>query len=175
MQNQKQQKPSQFDGSIALQIGKMALLFMVIWSLTLTPAIAAKIDPYVARYLRAVQPIEIPLDASGQTRAFSGIELSNGKQLFDGSCKTCHVGGSTLPDPTVPLSLAALQGATPPRDTVSSLVTFMRQPMTYDGSEESLSCRKISPAWMSQQELENLSAFILRAAAVAPGWGSAEF
>jgi len=47
--------------------------------------------------------------------------------------------------------------------------------MTYDGSEETFWCRQVPESWMSQSEVENLSAFILRAAEKAPGWGEAKF
>lgn len=137
-------------------------------------AIAGPIDPYVARFLDASEPVELPLDA-GTTQSFSALDLTAGKRLFEENCKNCHVGGSTLPNPTVSLSLAALQGATPPRDTISSLVAFLRDPTTYDGTEEALECRRVSEEWMSQAQVEKLSAFILRSAQKAPGWGTSDF
>ncbi|WOB42879.1 photosystem II cytochrome PsbV2 [Thermoleptolyngbya oregonensis NK1-22] len=137
-------------------------------------AIAGPVDPYVARFLDASEPVELPLDAD-TTRPFSAIDLTAGKRLFEENCKNCHVGGSTLPNPTVPLSLAALKGATPPRDTINRLVAFLRAPTTYDGSEEALECRRVSEDWMNQTQVENLSAFILRSAQKAPGWGTADF
>lgn len=137
-------------------------------------AIAGPVDPYVARFLDASEPVELPLDAN-TTQSFSAIDLTAGKRLFEENCKNCHVGGSTLPNPTVPLSLAALKGATPPRDTINSLVAFLRAPTTYDGSEEALECRRVSEDWMSQAQVEKLSAFILRSAQKAPGWGTADF
>jgi photosystem II cytochrome c550 len=115
------------------------------------------------------------IDDQGQTRLFSAADLSSGKQFFENNCKNCHVGGSTLPDPTVPLSLEALQNATPPRDNVLGLVAFLRQPMTYDGREETYSCRQVAESWLSTEEAENLAAFILRSAQKAPGWGNTTF
>lgn len=136
---------------------------------------ASTLDPYVVRFLDVTVPVELPLNDRGDTKAFSAIDLSNGKRLFEDSCKSCHVGGSTLPNPLLPLSLEALHGATPPRDTVSSLVGFLRQPMTYDGSEETEFCRRIPESWLSTEQLEQLSAFVLRAAQKAPGWGTSRF
>jgi photosystem II cytochrome c550 len=98
-----------------------------------------------------------------------------GKKLFELHCASCHVGGSTLPNPEVSLSLEKLKQAIPPRDTVEQLVKFMRQPMSYDGSEDSLLCREVPESWLSQAEVENLAAFILRAAEKAKGWGTANF
>lgn len=139
------------------------------------PAQAGAITPYVLRYLDAKEPVPLVLNDRGESRSFSAMELSQGMQLFEENCINCHVGGSTLPNPTVPLSLEALKQATPPRDTIDALVAFMRQPMTYDGSEEELLCRQVSERWLNQANAENLAAFVLRSAQKAPGWGSTSF
>ncbi|MBD2056128.1 photosystem II cytochrome PsbV2 [Oculatella sp. FACHB-28] len=144
---------------------------LITWSL---PTQAATLDPYVVRYLKVSEPIALDLDEK-QTKLFSAENLSQGKRLFEENCKNCHVGGATLPDPLVSLSIEALRGAMPPRDNINGLVTFLRQPMTYDGTEESFFCRQMPESWVSQSEVENLAAFILRAAQKAPGWGSASF
>ncbi|OLP18993.1 photosystem II cytochrome PsbV2 [Leptolyngbya sp. 'hensonii'] len=150
------------------------LIFLTVWIVS-PPVQAASIDPYVARYLRAVEPVPVILNEQGQTRSFSPQALSEGKHLFEDNCKGCHVGGSTLPNPLVSLSLADLQGATPPRATINSLVAYLRQPMTYDGSEEAVFCRQVPESWLSQAQVENLAAFILQAAEKAPGWGTNRF
>lgn len=139
------------------------------------PAHAASVDPYVARYLNVSEPVELPLDRAGETKIFSNVDISQGKRLFEENCKNCHVGGATLPNPLVSLSLEALKGATPPRDTINSLVAFIREPMSYDGSEATYVCREVSERWMAQNQVENLAAFILRAAQKAPRWGTSEF
>lgn len=135
------------------------------------PASAAS-DAYVTRYLRVTDPITLELDHQGKTRLFTAEELAAGKRLFERNCLNCHVGGATLPDPTVSLSLAKLQGATPRRDSINSLVTYFRQPMTYDGTEEAILCRRVPESWLSQAQVESLAGFILRAAQTAPGWGN---
>jgi photosystem II cytochrome c550 len=139
------------------------------------PAEAASVDLYVTRYLDASKPVALNVNAQGAERYFSAEDLSEGKHLFEENCKSCHVGGATLPDPLVSLSLEALQGAVPPRDNINSLVAYLRQPMTYDGTEESVFCRQLPESWIAQPEIENLSAFVLRAAQKAPGWGSSSF
>jgi photosystem II cytochrome c550 len=138
-------------------------------------AAAATVEPYVLRYLDVAEPVPLAMDATGATRPFSATDLSEGKRLFEDSCKNCHVGGATLPDPLVSLSLEALRGATPPRDNIESLVAYLRLPMSYDGSEEAYGCRQISEKWLAQPQIENLSAFVLRAAQKAPGWGITSF
>jgi photosystem II cytochrome c550 len=140
-----------------------------------SPAQAASLDPYVTRYLKANEPVELQVDEQGAVQPFSAEDLSIGKHLFDENCKNCHVAGATLPDPTVPLSLEALHHATPPRDTISRLVAYLRQPMTYDGTEDTYVCRQVSEDWMGPSDAEKLAAFILRAAQKAPGWGTSQF
>lgn len=134
------------------------------------PVLAA--TNYVTRYLQVTEPVPMELDAEGHTQLFSAQDMTAGKQLFEQNCLNCHVGGATLPDPTISLSLATLQGATPPRNNINSLVAYLRQPMTYDGSEESFWCRQVPESWMSQPQIQDLAAFVLRAAQKAPGWGT---
>lgn len=139
-----------------------------------SPAEAA-VDSYVVRYLRVKDPITLDADGQGETQQFSLEEISEGKQLFERNCLTCHVGGATLPDPRVSLSLNDLKRATPPRDNINSLVSFLRQPMTYDGQEETVWCRQVPESWMPRAQVENIAAFVLRAAQTAPGWGTKDF
>ncbi len=146
------------------------------WAIAPTTALAAAgVDNYVIQYLKVTDSVELPLNERGETKTFTAVDLTRGKRLFEENCKNCHVGGSTLPNPLVSLSLKDLKGATPPRDTIASLVAFQRSPMSYDGSEESYSCRRVSEDWLTTEQLETLAAFILRAAAVAPGWGVESF
>lgn len=154
---------------------RLFIMLAIVWVVLLPsyPAEAA-IDPFVARILRVTEPIALDFDGKGD-RSFSPAELSEGKKLFQASCIGCHVGGSTLPNPLVSLSLDQLKGANPPRDNISSLVAFLRQPMTYDGSEETYNCRQVPESWMQKEEVENLAAFILTAAQKAPGWGTETF
>ena len=154
---------------------RLFIMLAIVWVVVLPsyPAEAA-IDPFVARILHVTEPIALDFDGKGD-RSFSPAELSQGKKLFQDGCISCHVGGSTLPDPLVSLSLDKLKGANPPRDNISSLVAFLRQPMTYDGSEESYNCRQVPESWMQNEEVEKLAAFILTAAQKAPGWGTETF
>lgn len=151
------------------------VIVLVVFNSSTISAQAANIDPYIGRYLHVTEPIPLDMDGQGNTRLFSPLELSAGKQLFENNCINCHVGGATLPDPQVSLSLTTLKGANPPRDRINALVAFMRQPMTYDGSQETYWCRQLSPNFLSQQQVESLAAFILTAAQKAPGWGTDNF
>jgi photosystem II cytochrome c550 len=163
------------------------MLFMVRWlsvillilGIVLSPSAmvqaAAANDPYVLRYLKASEPVSLPLDGQGKFRTFTSTDLSVGKRLFEENCKNCHVGGATLPNPLVSLSLEDLKGATPPRNTIQGLVAYQREPLTYDGQDFGFGCREVTESWIPTEELEKLAAFILRAAEVAPGWGIDRF
>ncbi|MGG6297384.1 photosystem II cytochrome PsbV2 [Leptolyngbya sp. AN02str] len=135
---------------------------------------AGAIDPYITRYFDAAEPVALPWNTNGETRNFSAADLSTGKRLFESNCINCHVGGITLPDPSITLSLEDLKHATPPRNAIASLTEFMRHPMTYDGLEETIWCRQVSEDWMTDEELGDLAAFLLRAAEKAPAWASAD-
>ncbi|WP_416671642.1 photosystem II cytochrome PsbV2 [Egbenema bharatensis] len=148
---------------------------MLSFGLVTQAAEAGAIEPYVLRYLDAKEPVSVLVNSQGEMQLFSAEDLSAGQQLFSENCLNCHVGGATLPDPSVPLSLEALKGAVPPRDTLEELVAFIRQPMSYDGSKEAYLCRQVPESWLSQPEVENLAAFVLRAAEKAPGWGTRSF
>ncbi|NJM18941.1 MAG: photosystem II cytochrome PsbV2 [Richelia sp. RM2_1_2] len=153
----------------------LSLAVLLIVAANCLPTQAAGIDLYVKRYLRVREPIALELNAQGIQKKFSPLELSDGKRYFEDSCINCHVGGSTLPNPLESLALDTLKGANPPRDNINALVSYMRQPMTYDGSEETFWCREITPNILSQQQIENLAAFVLTAAKKAPGWGTDSF
>jgi photosystem II cytochrome c550 len=137
-----------------------------------SPPAYADVDTYVNRFLHVTDPIALKLNDQGETQSFTAEDISNGLRLFKANCINCHVGGNTLPNPAVSLSLEALRHATPPRDTIRGLTQFFRRPMTYDGQEESFVCREVPEEWLSQQETEQLAAFILRAAETAPAWAT---
>jgi len=161
---------------LLLSIRCLVVVFVTCLSVFIvsSPADAA-VDNYVRRYLDAREPVSLDVDGQGQTMQFSAADLSAGKQLFETHCLNCHVGGATLPDPTVSLALNTLAGATPPRDNIKGLVNFLREPMTYDGSEPSFWCRQVPESWMPKAQIEKLAAFVLRAAQKAPGWGTSDF
>lgn len=153
----------------------LATLLAVVSIFMVSSPAQAAIDSYVKRYLQATEPISLDLDGKGQTKQFSAEDLSVGKELFEAHCLNCHVGGATLPDPSVSLALETLAGATPPRDNINGIVNFLREPMTYDGSDVTFWCRQVPESWIPQKQIENLAAFVLRAAQKAPGWGTSDF
>ena len=156
-----------------LKILILGIVFLTM--ITASPAEAVP-DPYIAQYLK-VQPDEVAVmakNSSGTTQNFDYAALVQGKELFSQNCQTCHVGGATLTRPELPLSLVALQGATPSRDTIDALVKYMRYPLGYDGEDDNYSCREIKQSWLSDPEVEAIAAFVLRAAEKAAGWGTSD-
>jgi len=88
-------------------ISVILVVILILFSRSLS-AQAANIDSYVRRYLHITEQINVDLDGQGNTKEFSPQQLSDGKQLFATNCINCHVGGATLPDPEVSLSLTKL-------------------------------------------------------------------
>jgi photosystem II cytochrome c550 len=116
------------------------------------------------------RPVDIPTDAKGTTKQFNASQITEGEKLFEDNCKSCHAGGNTLQDPTISLSLLTLKQATPPRDNLAALVSFIQAPRSYDGKAASATCR--GGAFLKPEEQEKLAAFILRAADRAQGWAT---
>jgi photosystem II cytochrome c550 len=75
----------------------------------------------------------VALDAKGNSVVLTPEQVKRGKRLFNNACGTCHVGGLTKTNPNVGLDTESLSLATPPRDSVTSLVAYFKDPMTYDG------------------------------------------
>jgi len=75
----------------------------------------------------------VTLDSKGNSVVLSPEQVKRGKRLFNNACGTCHVGGLTKNNPNVGLDTESLSLATPPRDSITSLVAYFKDPMTYDG------------------------------------------
>ena len=101
-----------------------SLLITLIFGSSLTPVHALELDEDTRT---------VPLDAKGNSVVLTPEQVKRGKRLFNNACGTCHVGGLTKTNPNVGLDTESLSLATPPRDNVSSLVSYFKDPMTYDG------------------------------------------
>jgi len=102
------------------------LLATVIFNTQLLPCSALELDEDTRT---------VTLDAKGGTVVLSPEQVKRGKRLFNNACGTCHVGGLTKTNPNVGLDVEALSLATPPRDNVSSLVAYLKDPLSYDGTD----------------------------------------
>jgi photosystem II cytochrome c550 len=74
-------------------------------------------------------------DSSGKTVVLTPEQVKRGKRLFNATCGACHVGGITKTNTNISLDPEALSLATPRRDSIESLIDFMKNPTTYDGFE----------------------------------------
>ena len=77
----------------------------------------------------------VTLDSKGNSVVLTPEQVKRGKRLFNNACGTCHVGGLTKTNPNVGLDTESLSLATPPRDNITSLVAYFKDPMTYDGTD----------------------------------------
>jgi len=75
----------------------------------------------------------VALDLKGNSVVLTPEQVKRGKRLFNNACGTCHVGGLTKNNPNVGLDTESLSLATSPRDSFTSLVAYIKDPMTYDG------------------------------------------
>ena len=74
-------------------------------------------------------------DSSGKTVVLTPEQVKRGKRLFNATCGACHVGGITKTNTNISLDPEALSLATPRRDSIASLIDFIKNPTTYDGFE----------------------------------------
>ena len=74
-------------------------------------------------------------DSSGKTVVLTPEQVKRGKRLFNTTCGACHVGGITKTNTNISLDPEALSLATPRRDSIESLIDFIKNPTTYDGFE----------------------------------------
>lgn len=75
----------------------------------------------------------VKLNEQGEQVTLSLKQVKEGKRLFNYACAKCHTGGVTKTDFNVGLGPNDLALATPPRDSIASLVDYMKHPTTYDG------------------------------------------
>ncbi|AFY70658.1 Cytochrome c-550 [Thalassoporum mexicanum PCC 7367] len=137
----------------------IATIFMS-WQLFTTNAMAANFTESSARIVK---------QNDNQSYTLSSDELAIGKKLFNSACANCHVGGITYTNPNVDLNLQTLALATPPRDSIDSLVDYLKNPTTFDGEVEiseihpSLKSTEIFPMMrgLTDEQLKDISGYIL--------------
>jgi photosystem II cytochrome c550 len=121
----------------------------------------------------------VPLNES-KTVTLTPEQVKRGKRLFISTCSLCHVGGITKTNPNVGLDPEALSLATPPRNTIESLVDYMKNPTTFDGLESiaeihpSIKSADIFPKMrtLTEDDLYSIAGHILlQPKIVAEKWG----
>jgi photosystem II cytochrome c550 len=122
----------------------------------------------------------VPLNANGDTVTLSVPQLAQGKERFKYACAQCHAGGVTKTDPNVGLDPEALDLATPPRNNVEALVSYMKAPMSYDGAMDisevhpSLKSKDLFPEMrnLTDDDLTQIAGYILiQPRVVGDKWG----
>jgi photosystem II cytochrome c550 len=103
-----------------------SFIFFCIFSIFVTTSSAIDLDEATRT---------VVADGSGKTIVLTPEQVKRGKRLFNATCGACHVGGMTKTNPNVGLDPEALGLATPRRDSIESLVDFLKNPTTYDGLE----------------------------------------
>ena len=93
---------------------------------SISPAYALNLD----KNTRTVQ-----LEPSGKTVVLTPEQVKRGKRLFNAACATCHNGGITKTNPNIGLDPESLSLATPQRNNIESLIDYMKDPTSYDGTE----------------------------------------
>ncbi|MEB3350401.1 MAG: photosystem II cytochrome c-550 [Cyanobacteriota bacterium] len=79
------------------------------------------------------EQLTVPASPDGTQVTFTETEIKAGRKVFNNSCGSCHAGGITKTNQNVGLDPETLALATPPRDSVASLVDYMKDPTSYDG------------------------------------------
>ena len=103
-----------------------SVLFFGIFSISVMTASAIDLDEATRTVVK---------DGSGKTIVLTPEQVKRGKRLFNATCGACHVGGMTKTNPNVGLDPEALSLATPRRDSIDSLVDYLKNPTSYDGLE----------------------------------------
>ena len=60
-------------------------------------------------------------------------QVKRGKRLFNNACATCHLSLLTKTNPNVGHDLESLNLGTPARDSITGLVTFINDTLSYEG------------------------------------------
>lgn len=102
----------------------VAFLISAFTGLWINSAIAVEISPMTRT---------VPLNDTGEQITLSTKQLAIGQRKFNGSCAQCHLDGGTKTNPDVDLGPDTLGLATPPRNTIESLVDYLKKPTSYDG------------------------------------------
>ena len=131
--------------------------------------------------------IAVVADATGTKQNFTSAQFKEGQKLIKANCGKCHVGGQTYGTYNVKevnLSMKALSEATPPRSNIASLINYMSEPTSYDGTDKLYDTGR-HPKYVEQgkagpdnqvivrtkEELNLIAAFILKEATYNTSWG----
>ena len=127
-----------------------------------------------------VDTLTVRQNLQGDTTLLTEAEVKSGRTMFNQSCGTCHASGITKTNHNVGLDPETLALATPPRDSIESLVDYLNDPTSYDGEysiadlHPSLRSSDIFPKMrdLSDDDLRLIAGYILVAPKVqGSSWG----
>ena len=163
-------------GSVSSLIKRVLLLSVAalffVFQAAVGTAAAAEFD---------VETRTVKANPAGDTTVLTVKQALKGRKLFGSTCSQCHAKGVTKTDPNVGLDAEALANATPPRDSIESLVDYLKNPTTYDGEYEiaelhpSMKSTDIYPKMrnLSDEDLAEISSYVLIAPKVLGNrWGT---
>ena len=119
-------------------------------------------------------------NAQGDTTLLTEAEVKSGRATFNQSCGSCHASGITKTNHNVGLDPETLALATPPRNSIESLVDYLNDPTSYDGEysiadlHPSLRSSDIFPKMrdLSDDDLRLIAGYILVAPKIqGESWG----
>lgn len=124
--------------------------------------------------------LTVPQNAQGDTTLLTEAEVKSGRATFNQSCGSCHASGITKTNHNVGLDPETLALATPPRNSIESLVDYLHDPTSYDGEysiadlHPSLRSSDIFPKMrdLSEDDLRLIAGYILVAPKIqGNSWG----
>lgn len=160
-------------GSMARRCGALLAVFLLPLAMLGNPA-AANAANWDEDTLTVLQ------NAQGDTTLLTEAEVKSGKATFNQSCGSCHASGITKTNHNVGLDPETLALATPPRNSIESLVDYLNDPTSYDGEysiadlHPSLRSSDIFPKMrdLSDDDLRLIAGYILVAPKVqGDSWG----
>lgn len=128
----------------------------------------------------ATRTVTFSNSGAEETITLTPEQVKRGKRLFNASCGSCHTGGITKTNPNVGLDSDALGLATPKRNSVVSLIDYMKNPTTYDGTKSiaevhpSIASADIFPKMrsLSEEDLTAIAGHILvQPKIISEKWG----
>lgn len=160
-------------GSMARRCGALLAVFLLPLTMLVNPSAAhgANWD---------TDTLTVPQNAQGDTALLTEAEVKSGRATFNRSCGSCHASGITKTNHNVGLDPETLALATPPRNSIESLVDYLNDPTSYDGEysiadlHPSLRSSDIFPKMrdLSDDDLRLIAGYILVAPKIqGESWG----
>ena len=120
--------------SIFLKVKMLKRFFLLILAIllfTFELSVSSAVALELSEDVRTVN-----LNDEGQETVITLKEYKLGERIFVDTCSQCHNSGRTKTNPNVSLSSSDLKIAYPPRDNIEEMVSYLKEPYSYDGEVE---------------------------------------